>query len=117
MTSKSRSIVVKGTVVTIATRNEHDYISLSDMVRGFEGQGALIENWLRAKDTVLFVGVWEQLNNPGFNSLEFGGTKSEAGRNSFFLSVKKWAEKTGAIGLFASAGRYDGTYAHRQAPQ
>jgi len=111
--SNNRSIVVKGTVVTIATRNEHDYISLSDMVRSFEGQGALIENWLRAKDTVLFLGVWEQLNSPGFNSLEFEGIRSDAGRNSFFLSVKKWAEKTGAIGLFASAGRYGGTYAHR----
>lgn len=113
MSTKSRSIVVKGTVVTIATRNEHDYISLSDMVRNFDGQGALIEQWLKAKDTVLFLGVWEQLNNPGFNSLEFEGIKNEAGRNSFFLSVKKWTEKTGAIGVYASAGRYGGTYAHR----
>ncbi len=96
--SKARSIVVKGTVVTIATRNEHDYISLSDMVRNFEGRGALIENWLRAKDTVLFLGVWEQLNNPGFNSLEFEGVKNEAGRNSFFLSVKKWTEKRRGAG-------------------
>lgn len=113
MSTKSRSIVVKGTVVTIASRNEHDYISLSDMVRSFEGQGALIEQWLKAKDTVLFLGVWEQLNNPGFNSLEFEGIRNEAGRNSFFLSVKKWTEKTGAIGVYASAGRYGGTYAHR----
>lgn len=110
---KTRSITVKGTVVTIATRNQHDYISLSDMVRNFEGRGALIENWLRSKDTVLFLGVWEQLNNPGFNSLEFEGIRNEAGRNSFFLSVKKWAERTGAIGVYASAGRYGGTYAHR----
>jgi hypothetical protein len=109
----SRSIIVKGTTVTVTTRNERDYISLSDVVRNFEGQGALIENWLRAKDTVLFLGVWEQLNNPGFNSLEFEGIRNEAGRNSFFLSVKNWAEKTGAIGLYASAGRYGGTYAHR----
>jgi hypothetical protein len=111
--SKSRSIVVKGTAVTVTTRNELDYISLSDMVRNFEGQGALIENWLRAKDTVLFLGVWEQLNNPKFNSLEFEGIRNEAGRNSFFLSVKNWAEKTGAIGLYASAGRHGGTFAHR----
>jgi len=113
MSTKSRSIVVKGTVVTIATRNEHDYLSLSDMVRNFEGQGALIEQWLKAKDTVLFLGVWEQLNNPEFNSLEFEGIRNEAGRNSFFLSVKRWAERTGAIGIYASAGRYGGTYAHR----
>lgn len=113
MSTKNRTIIVKGTIVTVATRNEQDYISLSDMVRNFEGQGSLIENWLRAKDTVLFLGVWEQLNNAGFNSLEFEGIKNEAGRNSFFLSVKKWVETTGAIGLFASAGRYGGTYAHR----
>lgn len=113
MSTKNRSIVVKGTVVTIATRSEHDYISLTDMVRNFEGQGALIEQWLKAKDTVLFLGVWERINNPAFNSLEFEGIKNEAGRNSFFLSVKKWAEKTGAIGVYASAGRYGGTYAHR----
>jgi hypothetical protein len=113
MSTKSSSIVVKGTVVSVSTRNEQDYISLSDMVRNFDGQGALIEQWLKTKDTVLFLGVWEQLNNPVFNSLEFEGIKNEAGRNSFFLSVKKWAEKTGAIGVYASAGRYGGTYAHR----
>lgn len=113
MSSKSRSIVVKGTVVSVATRNEQDYISLSDMVRNFEGQGALIEQWLKTKDTVLFLGVWEQLNNPAFNSLEFEGIGNEAGRNSFFLSVKRWVASTGAIGVYASAGRYGGTYAHR----
>jgi hypothetical protein len=111
--SKNRSIIVKGTTIAISHRNEQDYISLSDMVCNFEGQGALIENWLRSKDTVLFLGVWEQLNNPLFNSLEFEGIKNEAGRNSFFLSVKKWSERTDAIGLYASAGRYGGTYAHK----
>ncbi|MEO8358743.1 MAG: KilA-N domain-containing protein [Vicinamibacteria bacterium] len=110
---KNRSIVVKGTSVTVTTRNQHDYISMSDMVRNFDGQGALIEQWLKAKDTVLFLGVWEQLNNPGFNSLEFEGIRREAGRNSFYLSVKKWVEATDAAGLYASAGRYGGTYAHR----
>ncbi len=113
MSAKIRSLMVKGTVVTITTRNEEDYISLSDMVRNFEGQGALIEQWLKSKDTVLFLGVWEQLNNPGFNSLEFEGIRNQAGRNSFFLSVKKWVEKTGGIGVYATAGRYGGTYAHR----
>jgi hypothetical protein len=94
---KNRIINVKGAEVTIATRHEQDYISLTDMVRNFEGGSALIEQWLRTKDTVLFLGVWEQLNNPGFNSLEFEGIKNEAGRNSFFLSAKKWIEATGAI--------------------
>jgi hypothetical protein len=110
---KSRVISVQGTEVTIATRHEQDYISLTDMVRNFDGGSALIEQWLKNKDTVLFLGVWEQLNNPAFNSLEFEGIKSEAGRNSFFLSAKKWIEATGATGLHAKAGRYGGTYAHR----
>jgi len=75
---KNRSITVQGSDVAIATRNEQDYISLTDMVRNFEGGSALIEQWLKNKDTVLFLGVWEQLNNPGFNSLEFDGIGSEA---------------------------------------
>jgi hypothetical protein len=83
------------------------------MVRNFDGGGALIEQWLKNKDTVLFLGIWECINNPDFNSLEFEGIKNEAGRNSFFLSAKKWIELTGAKGLIASAGRYGGTFAHR----
>ena len=111
--TKNRIINVKGAEVTIATRHEQDYISLTDMVRNFDGGSALIEQWLKNKDTVLFLGVWEQLNNPGFNSLEFEGIRNESGRNSFFLSAKKWIEATGAIGLHAKAGRYGGTYAHK----
>jgi hypothetical protein len=110
---KNRVIVVKGAGVTITTRNEQDYISLTDMVRNFDGGSALIEQWLKNKDTVLFLGVWEQLNNAEFNSLEFEGIRSEAGRNSFFLSAKKWIESTGAVGLYAKAGRYGGTFAHK----
>jgi len=110
---KSRVISVQGTDITIATRHKEDYISLTDMVRNFDGGSALIEQWLKNKDTVLFLGVWEQLNNPVFNSLEFEGIKNEAGRNSFFLSAKKWIDATGATGLHAKAGRYGGTYAHR----
>jgi len=112
---KNKTIVVQGTEVTIATRHEQDYISLTDMVKHFDGGSALIEQWLKNKDTVLFLGVWEQLNNPDFvsNSIEFEGIRNEAGRNSFFLSAKKWIDATGAIGLHAKAGRYGGTYAHR----
>ncbi len=87
---KNRSITVQGTEVAISTRHEQDYISLTDMVKRFDGGGALIEQWLKNKDTVLFLGIWEQLNNPGFNSPEFEGIRNEAGRNSFFLSAKKW---------------------------
>ena len=110
---KNRIINVKGSAITIATHHDQDYISLTDMVKHFDGGSALIEQWLKNKDTVLFVGVWEQLNNPGFNSLEFEGIRNEAGRNSFFLSAKKWVEATGAVGLQAKAGRYGGTYAHK----
>ncbi len=110
---KNRIITVRDTEVSITTWHEQDYISLTDMVRNFDGGSALIEQWLKNKDTVLFLGVWEQLNNPAFNSLEFEGIKNEAGRNSFFLSAKKWINATAAIGLHAKAGRYGGTYAHR----
>jgi hypothetical protein len=84
------------------------------MVKNFEGNGALIEQWLRNKDTVLFLGVWERINNPDFNSLEFEGIKNEAGGNKFVISVKKWIKTTGAIGLSAKAGKYNsGTYAQK----
>jgi hypothetical protein len=86
--SKSTSIEVQGTEITILSCEQGDYISLADMVRHFERGGALIEQWPKHKDTVLFLGVWERLNNPDFNSLEFEGIRDEAGRNSFFLSAK-----------------------------
>ena len=103
----------EGHPITILTKGREDYVSLTDMVRNFEGGGALIEQWLKNKDTVLFLGVWERLYNPDFNSLEFEGIRSEAGRNSFFLSAKKWIDATGAKGLIAQAGRYGGTFAHK----
>src|ERR1035437_4773636 len=79
---KKTTIEVQGTAITILSKEHGDYISLTDMVRHFEGGGALIEQWLKNKDTVLFLGVWEQLNNQDFNSLEFEGIKNEAGRNN-----------------------------------
>jgi hypothetical protein len=111
--AKRSQIEVRGTTIGILSQPDGDYISLTDMVRNFDGAGALIEQWLKNKDTVLFLGVWEQINNPDFNSLEFEGIRNEAGRNSFFLSAKKWIDLTGAKGLMASAGRYGGTYAHK----
>jgi hypothetical protein len=85
---KNRSITVQGAEVAITTRHEQDYISLTDMVKSFEGGSALIEQWLKNKDTVLFLGVWDQINNSAFNSLEFEGIRNEAGRNSFYLSAR-----------------------------
>jgi len=114
MNKTSKAVIeVQGTSIGILSQPGGDYISLTDMVRNFDGAGALIEQWLKNKDTVLFLGVWERINNPGFNSLEFEGIRSEAGRNSFFLSAKKWIGQTGAKGLIASAGRYGGTFAHK----
>lgn len=110
---KIAKINVQGTAISILSQKESDFISLTDMTKSFDGGSALIENWLKNKDTVLFLGVWEQINNPNFNSLEFEGIKNEAGRNSFYLSSKKWIDSTNAIGLVASAGRYGGTYAHK----
>ena len=110
---KKSNIQVRGTTIGILSGPGGDYISLTDKVRNFDGGGALIEQWLKNKDTVLFLGVWERINNPDFNSLEFEGIRNEAGRNSFFLSAKKWIELTGATGLIASAGRYGGTFAHK----
>lgn len=111
MSTKTRSIVVKGTTVTISTSSEQDYISLTDMLRAKEG-GFFIADWLRNRNTVEFLGVWERVHNPGFNYGEFATIRSQAGLNSYRISVKDWVEKTGAIGLRASAGRYGGTYAH-----
>ena len=111
---KKRTITVKGSEISIYSRNQEDYISLTDMVRNFEDGPVLIERWLRNKNTIEFIGIWEQLNNPAFNSPEFEGIKNEAGLNRFTLSVKKWLEKTNAVGLLAKTGRYGGgTCAHK----
>lgn len=110
---KKATIDVQGTSITVLSKDREDYISLTDMVKHFEGGSALIEQWLKNKDTVLFLGVWEQINNSDFNSPGFEGIRNEAGRNSFYLSAKKWIDVTGAKGLVAAAGRYGGTYAHK----
>ena len=88
--------------------NERDYISLTDMVRNIENSLALIEKWLRNKNTIEFLGIWERLMNPNFNCAEFDTIKSQAGLNRFRLSAKEWTEKTNAIGIISKAGRYGG---------
>jgi len=111
---KKTKIVVRGSEITIVKYHGDDYISLTDMVRNFEDGSVLIEKWLRNKNTIEFIGIWEQINNPNFNSPEFGGIMNEAGFNRFTLSVKKWVEKTNAIGLIAKTGRFDsGTFANK----
>lgn len=111
--SNKKTITVKDRPISVVEQRGQDFISLTDIAAGFEGGGALIDNWLRNKNTIEFLGVWESLYNPDFNSLEFEEIKNRAGSNRFVLSAKKWIEQTGAVGIQARAGRYGGTYARR----
>jgi hypothetical protein len=101
--------------ITIQTRHEEDYISLTDIARYKDAERTdyIIQNWLRNRNTIEFLGIWEHLNNPGFNPIEFDGIKKKAGLNSFILTAKRWIEATNAIGLISKTGRYGGTYAHK----
>lgn len=106
-------IKVQNVEISVIKVGGEDYISLTDMVREVENGSALIEKWLRNKNTIEFLGIWEEMYNPDFNSPEFGGIMAEAGTNRFLLSVKQWIERTNARGLVAKAGRYGGTYAQK----
>ena len=106
-------INIEGSEISVIAIGNRDYISLTDMVRNIENGAALIEKWLRNKNTIEFLGIWEDMYNPNFNSPEFEGIKIEAGLNRFILSVKQWVKKTNSIGIVAKAGRYGGTYAHK----
>ena len=106
-------ITVENTEITVLKVNEEDYICLTDMVLTIENGLVLIEKWLRNKNTIEFLGIWEEMYNPDFNSPEFGGIRNDAGTNRFALSVRQWVEKTNAVGLVSKVGRYGGTYAHK----
>ena len=105
-------ITVQNTDISIVKYNEEDYISLTDMAKS-QLQEHIIFRWLSLKSTIEYLGEWEMLYNPDFNCTEFGTIKNAAGSNNFVLSVKTWIERTGAIGIRSKAGRYGGTYAHR----
>jgi hypothetical protein len=105
-------IKVEGVEINILTQNDHDYISLTDMAKS-QHENIIITKWLSLKNTIEYLGEWEALYNPDFNYTEFGKIKNTAGGNNFVLSVKEWIEKTKAIGIRATAGRYGGTYAHK----
>ncbi len=109
--NKNKKIQVEGKEITILFDNDQEYISLTDMLKAKDGD-FFISDWLRNRNTVEYLGIWETVYNPNFNYGEFAIIKSQAGLNSYKLSVKEWVEKTGAIGLKATAGRYGGTYAH-----
>ncbi len=111
----SKKLEVKGTPITVISGKEEDYLSLTDIARykNSDHSDDLIRNWLRNRNTLEFVGIWEQLNNPAFNPVEFDGIRKQAGLNSFTLTPKQWIEATNAIGITSKAGRYGGTYAHK----
>ena len=113
MKTKIKKITVQGRQVSIMLHAENeDFISLTDMLKAKDGD-FFISDWLRNRNTVEFLGIWEKLHNPNFNYGEFATIKSKAGLNSYKISVKEWVSRTNAIGLKAATGRYGGTYAHK----
>lgn len=111
---KKDTIEAKGFAIQIYTEDfKNDYISLTDIARYKSDEPFIvINNWLRGKDNIQFLGLWESMHNPDFKPIEFDRLKDEAGSNAFTLSPKKWIEKTSAIGIVSKAGRYGGTFAH-----
>ena len=105
-------IIVQDTSVKV---NKEDYLSLTDIARYKDSKRSdyILQNWMRSKDTIEFLGLWERINNKDFNSIEFDGIKNQAGVNSFILTPKQWISATNAIGIVSKAGRYGGTYAHQ----
>ena len=116
MSRKTSSILVQDVPVTVMSIDQRDYISLTDMAKARMDAGRaadVIKNWLRARSTLEFLGTWEIMYNPDFKVVEFDHFKSEAGLHTFTLSAKEWIESTHAIGMYVQAGRYGGTYAHK----
>lgn len=111
--AKGRILQVKESTITVITQNEIDYISLTDMTAHFKEGSGLIGKWITNKNTLEYLGVWENIKNPNFNYPEFGVINQEAGTNRFIMSAGQWIERTKAIGLIVKAGRYGGTYAHK----
>ncbi len=113
--AKGKKITVKGTEITFLSTNSNDYISLTDMARYRDADRTnyIIQNWMRTRSAIEFCGLWEQLNNPIFKSIEFDAFKNQSGSNSFALTPQKWIEVTQAIGIISKSGRYGGTFAHR----
>ena len=109
-----KELIVKGIDVKYQNIDENDYICITDIAKYKTSEpDAVIGNWMRNRNTIEFLGIWETLNNPNFNPVEFEGFRKQAGLNAFILSPKKWVEATNAIGIISKAGRYGGTYAHK----
>ncbi|MBX3267780.1 MAG: KilA-N domain-containing protein [Acidobacteria bacterium] len=108
---KNKTLLVKGTEITISSRGDKDYISLTDIAkyRNTVEPFAVINNWMRSKSTIDFIGLWETLNNPGFKPIEFERFRNEAGNNYFVLSPQRWIQSTDAVGIVSRSVRYGGT--------
>ncbi len=111
----NQKIKVKGTEIVIFSKKKEDFISLTDIAkhRDSERTNYIIQNWMRNRSTIEFIGLWEQIHNPDFKGIEFDAFKNEAGSNSFTLTPKKWISTTNAIGIISKSGRYGGTFAHQ----
>ena len=110
-----RKVNVKGTEIVVFSKEKEDYISLTDIAKykDSERTNYIIQNWMRSRSTIEFIGLWELLHNPDFKGIEFDAFKNEAGSNSFTLTPKRWITSTNAIGIISKSGRYGGTYAHQ----
>jgi hypothetical protein len=113
--TKNKKITVQQVDIVLYEDNKQDYISLTDIARYKDAERSdyILQNWMRNRSTIEFIGLWEQFNNPDFNSIEFDGIKNMAGSNSFSLTPKRWIETTNAIGITSRTGRYGGTFAHK----
>ena len=111
--AKSRTLNVNEATISVIHQNETDYISLTDMTVSFKEGSGLIGKWITNKNTLEYLGVWEKIKNPDFNYPEFGVIGQEAGTNRFMMSVGQWIDRTKAIGMLVKAGRYGGTFAHK----
>ncbi|WP_343695507.1 KilA-N domain-containing protein [Flavobacterium sp.] len=113
--AKSRKINVQGINVVVFEDNREDFMSLTDIARHRDNERSdyILQNWMRNRSTIEFIGLWEKFNNPDFNSIEFDGIKNMSGSNSFSLTPKRWIEATNATGIISKTGRYGGTFAHK----
>ncbi len=113
--AKSKKITVQEIDIVLYEDNQQDYISLTDIARYRDAERSdyILQNWMRNRSTIEFIGLWETFHNPGFNSIEFDGIKNMSGSNSFSLTPKRWIEATNATGIVSKTGRYGGTFAHK----
>jgi hypothetical protein len=113
--AKNKKITIQGTDVVFYRHDNDEFICLTDIARYRDAKRSdyILQNWLRNRSTIEFIGLWEQFNNPRFNSIEFDGIKNLSGSNSFSLTPKRWIDSTNAVGIVSKAGRYGGTFAHK----